>query len=76
MSKYPYNNRIYRINRGVVIHNANNHCNICNKVTSDFEVHHINGVNTDNRLENLMAVCKDCHILIHKAQSCENMHIL
>ena len=27
------------------------------------EIHHINGYNTDNRLENLMLFCPNCHAL-------------
>ncbi|MCQ2155632.1 MAG: HNH endonuclease [Bacteroidales bacterium] len=27
------------------------------------EIHHINGVNTDNRLENLQLICPNCHAL-------------
>ena len=43
-----------------------NHCEICgikewlgNPIA--LEIHHRNGVNTDNRLENLIVLCPNCH---------------
>lgn len=67
MCKNAYNNKTYRINRGVVIYNANCHCDICNKVTASLEVHHIDGDNRNNDIGNLSAVCNSCHKLLHKS---------
>lgn len=32
----------------------------------DISVHHINGDDTDHRVENLLPVCQQCHIRIHR----------
>lgn len=41
-------------------------CSICGVEAQfgNFDVHHINGDNTDNRPENLTVLCRECHINI------------
>ncbi|MBO7435913.1 HNH endonuclease [bacterium] len=44
------------------------HCEKCGLETWQgqpipLEIHHINGINTDNRLENLQLLCPNCHAL-------------
>lgn len=34
-------------------------------IPKDYEIHHINGIRTDNRVENLVALHKDDHRLLH-----------
>jgi hypothetical protein len=42
-------------------------CALCH-YTTNIEIHHKNGDRYDNRLENLMPVCRSCHRLIHWRQ--------
>jgi len=44
--------------------NFKQECSIC-KSTKNILVHHKNQDQKDNRLENLVVVCKSCHSLIH-----------
>jgi len=39
-------------------------CQSCGIISEweNFHVHHINGQHDDNRLENLVVLCRDCHI--------------
>jgi len=39
-------------------------CIRCGLVTASLEVHHVNGNWRDNRRENLVAACSDCHRLL------------
>lgn len=36
-----------------------------------FQVHHVDGNNRNNEIENKTALCVSCHIIIHKAKSDE-----
>lgn len=42
-------------------------CYICDE-KDDIEVHHIDGNRTNNQLENLIPVCRYCHIGIHESR--------
>lgn len=46
-------------------------CFICDRNrgysnSQDISIHHINGDDTDHRIENLLPVCQSCHIRIHR----------
>jgi predicted RNA-binding Zn-ribbon protein involved in translation (DUF1610 family) len=41
------------------------HCHICGE-KDNIDVHHIDGDRTNNNLENLIPVCRYCHIGIHE----------
>jgi len=52
--------------RKLLIDESNNTCQQCgsskwNELDIPLEIHHINGVNNDNRLENLQVLCANCH---------------
>ena len=40
-------------------------CPICGNVFQEIIVHHIDGNNKNNKKDNLIKVCKKCHMLIH-----------
>ncbi len=39
-------------------------CRDCGRSDRPLEVHHVNGDPTDNRIQNTIPLCRDCH---HKA---------
>jgi hypothetical protein len=44
--------------------NANHTCCICKDKNKDVVIHHIDGNNLNNNLDNLAVVCLDCHSLV------------
>lgn len=44
----------------------NGKCKICNRIQFDLNIHHIDGNRENNLRSNLIGLCKDCHISVHK----------
>lgn len=65
MSKAHQNNK-YRTLRGAVIWLYDFKCFNCLCFSFSLHAHHLNHVNTDNRIENLVPLCKSCHKLFHR----------
>ena len=62
----PYTNSNSLKNRLIKNNLKNNKCEICgntmwNGVNIQLEIHHINGIHNDNRLENIILICPNCH---------------
>jgi len=53
--------------RQLCLMHDDNTCLLCGRETN--QIHHINGNRKDNRVKNLMAICRKCHIEIHKRSS-------
>jgi len=55
-----------KLNQDKAIKNQNNRCKDCRKKSDVFEFHHANGDRTDNRFENCLALCPNCHAKKHR----------
>jgi 5-methylcytosine-specific restriction endonuclease McrA len=53
-----------------VLRHKCNYCNLCNS-SEDLVVHHLNEMKQDNRLENLIVLCRSCHAQIHSMRMLE-----
>lgn len=49
-----------------------NACNVCG-TSEDLVVHHINGDREDDRLENLVPLCRECHGQVHSTSNPEGV---
>jgi 5-methylcytosine-specific restriction endonuclease McrA len=62
------NQKSLREARILVLQRDDHQCLLC-KAESRLQVHHLNEVNIDNRIENLATVCKSCHSSLHFSES-------
>jgi len=46
--------------RGLILEEANNECILCKSNTS-LEIHHRDSIPSNNKLDNLIVLCHDCH---------------
>jgi hypothetical protein len=61
-SEYP-DHYLFKANRILVLRDVNGKCQKCGGAAQ--QVHHINHDKSDHRVENLMALCTQCHALFH-----------
>ncbi len=54
----PYRKNLYELSFGDI-------CKVCN-VSKSIELHHKDGNNKNETVDNLIPVCKKCHMLAHK----------
>lgn len=47
---------------------ARHYCEVCGMYFNHLHIHHINEDPSDNRVENLLAVCPNCHDEIHNGK--------
>ena len=51
--------------REIVFLKKDQECFICGKTNLNKEIHHIDGDKENNKLSNLLSICKKCHAFIH-----------
>jgi transcriptional regulator with XRE-family HTH domain len=61
-----YNHAGYVMNKKVRVHRDIMEKHLGRPLTDDEDVHHINGIKDDNRIENLVVMSKDEHNRLHK----------
>ena len=64
-SIYKNYNTLPRKSRKEINDRDRGFCIVCDS-TDNIEIHHINGVRSDNRIENLISLCRQCHIGIER----------
>ena len=55
----------YRSIRAVSLWLHDNKCYSCFKVSDDHDTHHLDHDSTNNELNNIVPLCKGCHVLYH-----------
>ena len=60
----PHQKKEFRIMRGFVLVLFDYSCYLCKHKSLSNEVHHIDGVNTNNYILNLIPLCKNCHKIV------------
>lgn len=59
--------RVYsQLHKKEILSKFNNKCAICRKKPKNLEFHHIS-YNSKNRFKNVLPLCRECHINLHKS---------
>lgn len=68
MSRYsPYSEILFKRNSGLLKSIYENECTICKCIRPNIEIHHNDQNNRNHDINNLVVVCSNCHVFIHKA---------
>lgn len=65
MNRNPYNNIDFKLAKGYLMTVNNCICKLCGYKSKSNHIHHIDKNAHNNKLENLIIVCSDCHKLLH-----------
>lgn len=62
-----YNIKYSKKKKKAIYYLYNNKCNNCNEI-NNLHIHHIDKNRSNNSLENLLLVCRNCHYKLHRGQ--------
>lgn len=60
-----YSNKDFKFRGRIILELYDNKCSVCSGKKDWMEIHHIDRMNDNNNYNNLIPVCKDCHMLVH-----------
>ena len=60
-----YNNKDFQFRGRIILLLHGEKCSVCNQKKDWMEIHHIDKMNNNNAYNNLIPVCKDCHMIVH-----------
>ena len=60
-----YSNKDFKFRGMIILKLYDEKCSICNNKKDWMEIHHIDICNDNNSFDNLIPVCKDCHMIVH-----------
>lgn len=60
-----YNNKDFKFRGAIILKLYGGKCSVCSQEKDWMEIHHIDKQNDNNDYNNLIPVCKDCHMVVH-----------